>query len=245
MTWLSLVQQPVPARGAPQTPQAPAAPGTATLPTADLATLQAQLVEATIQQTGLRAQWDGLRRQLDNMLQTNPARPGVQQQWADVGVQLAEADGKVAALQARVAQKQGRPVGTSQTGSPPPRRDVNPELLAAGTFAVLLALVVPLSIARAIRMIKGNPRQSGPSKDEFTQRFDRIEHAVDVIAIEVERISEGQRFVTKILAEKPSMNGVQPPSVADGDRVLALGAGPVEPIRVNDRQAVHQSNKSI
>jgi hypothetical protein len=32
-------------------------------------------------------------------------------------------------------------------------------------------------------------------------RLERIEQAVDAIAVEVERISEGQRFTTKLLSE--------------------------------------------
>jgi hypothetical protein len=34
------------------------------------------------------------------------------------------------------------------------------------------------------------------------ERFARLEHAVDAIALEVERISEGQRFTTKLLSEQ-------------------------------------------
>jgi hypothetical protein len=33
-------------------------------------------------------------------------------------------------------------------------------------------------------------------------RLERMEQALDSIAIEVERISEGQRFTTKLLAER-------------------------------------------
>lgn len=33
-------------------------------------------------------------------------------------------------------------------------------------------------------------------------RLDRIERSVEAIALEVERVSEGQRFVTKLLVEK-------------------------------------------
>jgi hypothetical protein len=33
-------------------------------------------------------------------------------------------------------------------------------------------------------------------------RLQRIEHAVDSIAIEIERISENQRFTTKLLSER-------------------------------------------
>jgi hypothetical protein len=39
-----------------------------------------------------------------------------------------------------------------------------------------------------------------PSVSE--ERFARLEQAVDAIALEVERISEGQRFTTKLLAER-------------------------------------------
>ncbi len=37
---------------------------------------------------------------------------------------------------------------------------------------------------------------------EVTERLQRIESAVDAMAVEVERISEGQRFVTKALSER-------------------------------------------
>jgi hypothetical protein len=36
----------------------------------------------------------------------------------------------------------------------------------------------------------------------MNDRIGRIEQAVDAIAMEVERIGEGQRFTTKLLAER-------------------------------------------
>ena len=44
-------------------------------------------------------------------------------------------------------------------------------------------------------------------------RMTRLEHAVESIALEVERISEGQRFTTKLLAERAQaepMRGISP-----------------------------------
>ena len=38
--------------------------------------------------------------------------------------------------------------------------------------------------------------------DEIAERVNRIETAVDSTAIEVERISEGQRFTTRLLADR-------------------------------------------
>jgi hypothetical protein len=227
---LTLIQQPAPAKAPPRVGvQAPVPPnGVARPPVADIGTLQAQLAELTVQQAGLRAQWDGLRRQLDNMLQTNPARPGVQQEWADVGVQLAQVDGQVAAVKARLSQLQGAPIGTPQTRSVG-RRSPPPEMIVGGMIALSLAIVLPLSIAWAIRIIRrGRPRPAGPRADEYGGRFDRLEQAVDAIAIEVERISEGQRFVTKIMADRPAQ----------------LGAGAAEPVRVGERDAVRAANTS-
>src|SRR6478752_3642371 len=42
--------------------------------------------------------------------------------------------------------------------------------------------------------------------DEMSQRLARIEQAVDATAVEVERISEAQRFTTKLLVEKGHQN---------------------------------------
>jgi hypothetical protein len=215
----------------PQLPTPPVPP-TAPLPAAaDLGTLTSQLAELTVQQAGLRAQLDGLRRQLGDMLQTNPARPGVQQQWADVGSQLAAVDGQIAGVRARIAQKTGRPIGLTERRviDDGVRGGPDPDLAVAGGIAISLALVLPLSIAYAIRMLRRNPVRTPPRTEDFGPRFDRLEQAVDAIAIEVERVSEGQRFVTKILAERPAAE------------TLALGAGPAEPIRVQERQGVRQS----
>jgi hypothetical protein len=109
--------------------------------------------------------------------------------------------------------------------------------------------MMPISIAIARRIWRGvRPVAAARTEDAFTQRFDRLEHAVDAIAIEVERVSEGQRFVTKVLTERPGTIRQQaaPESnegagLPDAKPFLALGAGPIEPIRMAERQAVRQS----
>ena len=46
-------------------------------------------------------------------------------------------------------------------------------------------------------------------------RIQRLQEAVDAIAVELERVGEGQRFVTKILAERgPEAQGAPRPSQA-------------------------------
>ncbi|HEX5409162.1 MAG TPA: hypothetical protein VFW89_05265 [Gemmatimonadaceae bacterium] len=41
-----------------------------------------------------------------------------------------------------------------------------------------------------------------PEMHAIEERLNRIEQAVDAIAVETERISEGQRFTTKLLADR-------------------------------------------
>ena len=78
------------------------------------------------------------------------------------------------------------------------------KILEAGAFVLLLPLV--LTFARRLWI---RSRQSVTSIDlDSSPRLQRIEQAVESIAIEVERIGEAQRFTTKVLAER------QPEAVA-------------------------------
>jgi hypothetical protein len=208
----------------------------------DVAALQLQVGELRIQLTGLKAQWDGLKSQLDVMLKTNPARPGVQQQWADVGVQIAKTEGDIARLRARIDQKHGVQPGTTQPPGPP-RGRFDPNIAGPAVLAMLVVLALPVSIAWARRIMRGKPQPPAASPDQ-ARRLERIEQAVDTIAIEVERISEGQRFITKLLAGGPVRTATVDSNdspLSDAAPRLALGAGPVEPIRVGERERVRQS----
>jgi hypothetical protein len=61
------------------------------------------------------------------------------------------------------------------------------------------SILYPIARALARRMEHGNsPAQSA----EITARLERMEQAIDSIAVEVERISEGQRFTTRLLSER-------------------------------------------
>jgi hypothetical protein len=43
--------------------------------------------------------------------------------------------------------------------------------------------------------------QTAPPSAEDSRRLERLEQGMDAIAIEIERVSEGQRFVTRLLSE--------------------------------------------
>lgn len=73
------------------------------------------------------------------------------------------------------------------------------------TLSVLSIILVFFPMAfGAGRALWKRASRPGPAPAVFTetaQRLERLEASVDAIAFEVERISEGQRFVTKLLSE--------------------------------------------
>jgi hypothetical protein len=71
--------------------------------------------------------------------------------------------------------------------------------LGAFATAVVLAIGVPLVRAYSRKMDSESKNPHIPA--EVSGRLERIEQAIEAVAIEVERISEGQRFTTRLLSE--------------------------------------------
>jgi hypothetical protein len=59
------------------------------------------------------------------------------------------------------------------------------------------------ALVRRMELRHGAPAAGASARltGNLEERLTRIEQAVDAIAVEVERISEGQRFTTKLLAD--------------------------------------------
>ena len=74
-------------------------------------------------------------------------------------------------------------------------------MIVAIVFGVAGVVLFPLVRAWGRRL---EHRGAPPvvMSDDLAARLDRIERAVESVAVEVERISEGQRFVTKVLADR-------------------------------------------
>jgi len=73
---------------------------------------------------------------------------------------------------------------------------------------------VPFVVAPFVRAIARRIELGATARidRELADRIASIERNVDVIAIEVEKLAEGQRFVTKLLAERERPHGVLPPT---------------------------------
>lgn len=88
-------------------------------------------------------------------------------------------------------------------------------------LSIFVFMPIAVAIARLIWRRATNAPRHAPVADPGTQqKLDHLQQAVDTIAIEVERISEGQRFVTKLMSDR------------------SLGAGAAEPVRVGVKSVV-------
>ena len=90
-------------------------------------------------------------------------------------------------------------------------------LIFGGGALVIGILFVAFPLALTISRYIWKRSTSAPApalSAEQTRRFDRLEQSVDAIAIEIERISENQRYLTRVLADSK-----QAASVGSGSAV--------------------------
>lgn len=76
------------------------------------------------------------------------------------------------------------------------------KMVFAGFVIVMVAAVIvlsPLARAFARRMERSRAGKNKLDSDS-NEQLERIEQSIDAMAIEIERISEGQRFTTKLLS---------------------------------------------
>jgi hypothetical protein len=242
----------------PQTPAPTLAGGQGSL---SIEALQAQLAGQSQQLAVLQAQRAVLERQI-NITGPGPGSDPLIAQRKPLDDQILRLQMDIAGTKAQLASRLGisaERIGANGrlTMNVPPdyygsRRGPDPDAVVGMSFALIIAVAFPLAIAYARRIWRGKPSAAATQTDTIAPRLDRLEQAVEAIAIEVERVAEGQRFVTKVFAERPSQAQVNVAAesplardaaapLGEAKPFLALGAGPIEPIRVAERQGVRQS----
>ncbi|MGH7663120.1 MAG: hypothetical protein ACRENI_02305 [Gemmatimonadaceae bacterium] len=79
---------------------------------------------------------------------------------------------------------------------------LGPGQVTAISIVFTLFVLFPLAIALARLIWKRAMSPVRPAlPTEAVDRLDRLEQAVDTVAVEMERVSEGQRFMTRLLTE--------------------------------------------
>jgi hypothetical protein len=108
-----------------------------------------------------------------------------------------------------------------------PQRGPSEEEAMMGAMVIFFVLF-PIAIAFSRRIWRRSAKVVMGIPAELSDRLNRLEESVDSVAIEVERIGEGQRFVTNLFMEGgPQM----------------LGAGPMNTLEVKERERVEAEQR--
>jgi hypothetical protein len=167
---------------------------------------------------------DGRRKELSHLLKdaTGADRAGLEQRIGVLDARLARLENDIdetgkllSSAPATLATSSSAP---NFTFGPNRRNNVENAIPIVAILSVFVFFPIAISIARNIWRRGSLPKAAGPDR-ESALRLERMEQAMDAIAIEIERVSEGQRFVTRLLSEQP--------------KGVALGTvQPAEPVRV-------------
>lgn len=83
--------------------------------------------------------------------------------------------------------------------------------IAGMIMVVVLSIVIGVPMIRALTRRWDSQAQTPKVPPEVADRLARMEQAIDTIAVEVERISEGQRFTTRLLSDRQREPSAQEP----------------------------------
>jgi hypothetical protein len=198
-----------------QTPRAPQSPGNvigeavreiaAGAMAQARAEIRAQLDEAVAERAALEAHMNEAR--------SNRARSDLRGEVRELDLRIEKLQDALGKIESKLTTTDGPRQTFTGTGFPTPfplRAPVDPFNPAPMVIAVVGILFIGFPIALTIARLlwkRANNTPPAAVSAEQTRRFDRIEQSVDAIAIEVERISENQRYLTRLLAE-PKKEGI-------------------------------------
>jgi hypothetical protein len=137
---------------------------------------------------------------------SNAERAGLEQRLAALDGRIVQIEGDIAATERALTNASPALLGEAaqaEQAADLARRQAEPAvdedaIMIMGFMTMLL--MVPIVIAHTRRIWKRpQPARALPPATEG--RLERIEQAVESIAVEVERVSEGQRFVTRLMSE--------------------------------------------
>jgi hypothetical protein len=170
---------------------------------------------------------EGTRRQITNQLEDvspdSPERKPLEDRLTSIDTRLKAVDQMMAGNAAQLAQAAAIPGAIVEHAPPRVIRNGPPEeAYVVGTIFMLITLL-PLSIALARRIWRRSAAVVTSFPKELSDRLLRLEHVAEATSLEVERIGEGQRFLTKLFTE--------------GEGARALGAGAARPVETRSQQA--------
>lgn len=163
---------------------------------------KAQRRELSRQMESLESTRSELSTQLQEPQVAGADRKGLEGRIADVDGRIGNLQKQLSDADAQVAKSASVP-GAAVDPPEPPRTGPPDEAWVLGGLFIVCA-ILPLSIAFARRIWKRGGTVIAAFPKEIAERMSRVEQVVEATQIEVERIGEGQRFMTKVLTENPA-----------------------------------------
>ena len=197
----------MPLQDAPTPPTAPAiATGQVTIGGAQLSSPQSVFQGFKAQRRELGRQLETLENTRENLSSrleeptvSGADRKGIEQRISSLDERIAAIDKQITEADAQVARAASVP-GAAVDPPPPPRSGPPEEAWVVGTIFMFIVFL-PLSIAYARRVWRRSAQVVTSIPKELTERVMRVEQTVEATAIEIERIGEGQRFMTRLFTE--------------------------------------------
>ncbi|HEX6627740.1 MAG TPA: hypothetical protein VF105_07290 [Gemmatimonadaceae bacterium] len=144
------------------------------------------------------------RRDLIEQYRTAPAiaEPGMRAQLAALDTRVVQLENDLATTGREIAGASPELISmTEERRSPQDDNGSFDDGVGAGVAGTLSAVFVLFFFARRWWMKSGRRRAQPLMLNADSERLQRLETGMEAMAIEIERISEGQRFVTKLLSE--------------------------------------------
>jgi cytochrome c biogenesis protein ResB len=146
---------------------------------------------------------------------TSADKAGLEKRLTTLDGRIEAMDKQIAAADAQVAATAAVPGAVVEP--PPVERHGPPEevFVLGGIF--MFVAIMPISIAYARRIWRRSAAAVAAIPQDIIDRFTQIDQAVESIAVEVERIGEGQRFITRVLSDqgkRPALEAAAPESRA-------------------------------
>jgi len=177
--------------------------------------LKAQRRELTNQLSDLASTRSDIAGQLEGMPTGSPERGVLDKRMADVDQQITTVDHKLAMNAMQLSQAAAVPGAVIERPPVVRQGPSDDTYVVLGSLFMLVALG-PLSIALARRIWRRSAAVVTAFPRELADRLSRMEQAVEATSLEVERIGEGQRFLTRLFTE--------------GEGARSLGSGAAHPI---------------
>jgi len=171
------------------------------LSSADVDALKAKRSELSRQLTSVQGRRDDVSKELGRTTAESPSAKGLEQRLSVMDERIVQLERDIAANGRELARAPGELVSEESTAER--YGPFSSGQLTAISIVSIVMVWGPLAWAAARLMLK-RANQPKPSAHllEGTARLERIEQAVDAMSIEIERISEGQRFVTQLMSSK-------------------------------------------